>query len=98
MHSAKKKIKSIALNGFTLMELLVAVTLATLVAGISYAIFDYAQRSNVRIINTANVQADEQLAQTLTRTKLGVAEATSITSANGVDGAHKFTYDKFYIT
>ena len=53
MHSAKQKIKSNALNGFTLMELLVAVTLATLVAGISYAIFDYAQRSNVRIINTA---------------------------------------------
>ena len=87
MHSAKQKIKSTALNGFTLMELLVAVTLATLVAGISYAIFDYAQRSNVRIINTANLQADEQLAQTLIRTKLGVAEATSITSANGVDGA-----------
>ena len=87
MHSVNKKIKSNALNGFTLMELLVAVTLATLVAGISYAIFDYAQRSNVRIINTANLQADEQLAQTLIRTKLGVAEATSITSANGVDGA-----------
>ena len=85
-HMFKKQIvgKSATKPGFTLVELLVAVSILSVLSAGLFSVINYVQRTNIKIINNVNLLGDVDYNSKLIRTKLGRAESIVIETANSV--------------
>ena len=73
--------------GLTLIELLIYVAIFGIISVGIFTLVNYVQRTNLKIINTANVQADVALAQDYVRARLGRADDIDILNSGGQDNS-----------
>jgi len=78
-----KRIFGTQLPGLTLIELLIYVAIFGVISIGIFTLVNYVQRTNLKVINTANVQAEVALAQDYVRARLGRADDIDILDSDG---------------
>lgn len=81
------KQSQVKLPGITLIELVIYVTIFGVISAGIFTLVNYVQTTNVKIINTSNVQADVSVAQNYVRSRLGRADDIEVLNSGGQDNS-----------